>query len=232
MPNTTIQPNFIPREGSSSSKFRDRTQKGIMDLLLLVSVVLFVASIALGAGVFLYSGYLRSSAASKVTQLERAKAAFEPSLINELTRLDDRMRAASDVLGKHMSPSAFFKMLEQTTIASIAYGGLDFEAVDPQHMNIKMDGVAVSVNAIALQADLFAKGGMITSPIFSNINREPDGVHFDLSALVNPTAINYVQLLSGTVAAPSDSAAETETQSQTQTTPFETSVSPDETQTP
>src|SRR3989338_2767261 len=196
MPNTTTQPSFIPREAQSFSQ-APRRQKGIADLLTLLSVVLLVASFALAAGVFLYKEYLGSSASSKVSQLERAKAAFEPSLIRELTRLDDRMRSAGDVLGGHVSPTAFFRMLEQTTIASIAYASLDFEAVDTQHMTAKMDGVAGSVNAIALQADIFAKGGMITSPIFSNINREPDGIHFDLSARINPAAINYVQLIAG-----------------------------------
>ena len=193
MPNTNIQPSFIPRETPSFSQAPHK-QKGIADLLVLLSIVLFVASIALSAGVFLYKEYLLSDAGSKVTQLERAEAAFEPSLIRELTRLDDRMRSASDVLGGHISPTAFFRMLEQTTIASIAYTSLHFEAIDAQHMTVKMDGVAGSVNAIALQADLFAKGGMITSPIFSNINREPDGIHFDLSALINPAALNYIQL--------------------------------------
>ena len=198
MPNTTTQPSFIPRETPSFSQ-SPRRQKGIADLLTLLSIVLLVASVALGAGVFLYKEYLRSSASSKVSQLERAKAAFEPSLIRELTRLDDRMRSAGDVLGGHIAPTAFFRMLEQTTIASIAYASLDFEAIDAQHMTVKMDGVAGSVNAIALQADLFAKGGMITSPIFSNINRESDGIHFDLSARINPAAINYVQLVAGGV---------------------------------
>ena len=199
MPNTTTQPSFIPRETPNFSR-EPRRQKGITDLLTLLSIVLFVASVALAAGVFLYKEYLRSSASSKVSQLKRAKAAFEPSLIRELTRLDDRMRSAGDVLGGHISPTAFFRMLEQTTIASIAYASLDFEAIDTQHMTVKMDGVAGSVNAIALQADLFSKGGVITSPIFSNINREPDGIHFDLSARINPAAINYIQLVAGAAA--------------------------------
>lgn len=197
MPNQTPVPsNFIPRD-TPTIPSAPRNQKGLADLLMLLSIVLFVASLALAAGVFLYGEYLKSSAASKTDQLARAEAAFEPALIHELTRLDDRMRAAGDVLGGHVSPSAFFTMLEQTTIASIAYTSLEFEATDAQTMTVKMEGVAASVNAIALQADLFARGGMITSPIFSNINREADGIHFNLSALVDPVAINYVQRIAG-----------------------------------
>lgn len=174
--------------------------RGASELFSLVTLVLFVASAALAAGVFLYGEYLRASETSKVDQLERARAAFEPSLIHELTRLDDRMRAAGDVLGKHIAPTALFKMLEQTTITTVAFSSLDFEMSDAQHMQVEMAGVAASVNSIALQADLFAKGGMIVSPIFSDIDRRPDGVHFSLTAQINPAAVNYAQLPATTVA--------------------------------
>lgn len=194
MPNATQQ-NFIPHE-SAFTPSHGRERKGLADLLVLIGVVLVVASVALAVGVFLYGEFLKKSTFSKLDQLERAKAAFEPSLIEELTRLDDRMQAAGEVLAAHIAPSAFFKMLEQTTISSIAYSSLEFEMMEAQRMSIQTAGVAGSVNAIALQADLFAKGGMITSPIFSNINRQADGVHFDLSAHINPIAINFTQLLS------------------------------------
>ncbi len=57
-----------------------------------------------------------------------------------------------------------------------------------------MEGVAQSVNSIALQAEIFSKNGVIASPIFSDIQRQPEGVHFSLSALINPAAINYGQV--------------------------------------
>ena len=170
---------------------------GLADLFILISIVFLVASVALAVGVFLYQQYLQSSSASKVDQLERAKAAFEPSLILELTRVDDRMRAAGEILGGHTAPSAIFRMLEAMTITTVAFRSFDFAATESGNISVKMDGVADSVNSIALQADLFSKGGMITNPIFSNINRETDGVHFNLSALVDPAAINYAQIVSG-----------------------------------
>lgn len=196
MPTPSAPQSFIPHEAAISAPRIQRSGRGLADLFALIALVLFVASIALAVGMFLYQEYLLASANSKVDQLERAKAAFEPSLINELTRLDDRMQAAGGILEKHIAPSAFFQMLEQTTIGSVSFSSLDFEATDAENMAIRMDGVAGSVNGIALQADLFSKGGMLTSPIFSNINREIDGIHFSLSATVNPVAINYVQLIS------------------------------------
>jgi hypothetical protein len=158
--------------------------------------VLLVASAALGGAVFLYSQYLDTSADSKVEQLRRAQEAFEPSLIQELTRLDDRMRAAEQVLNAHIAPTAFFETLEASTLTTIAFQSLEMQASDANKITVKMSGVAKSVNSIALQADLFSKNGVITSPIFSSINRQADGVHFNLSALINPAAISYAQNLS------------------------------------
>lgn len=198
--------SFIPREtggiGGGTHKAR-----GLLDLFVLVSIVLFVASGALGAGVFLYEQYLVQSEASKVSQLERASAAFEPALIQELARLDDRMRSSQDVLGRHIAPSVFFRMLEETTIQSVSFRTLTFEATDPQRLTISMDGIADSVNAIALQADLFSQVGVITNPIFSNIDRRSDGVHFSLTAFVAPSALSYASLVQGVSFAPK---AETE----------------------
>ncbi|OGG79422.1 hypothetical protein A3A39_00490 [Candidatus Kaiserbacteria bacterium RIFCSPLOWO2_01_FULL_54_13] len=213
MPNTSAPQSFIPHEVPIAATAARPKGRGIGDLFVLLAVVLFVASAALAVGLLLYGEYLQSSAASKVDQLERAKAAFEPTLIQELTRLGDRMRSASEILGRHIAPSALFSMLEQTTIATIAFSTLSFNAAEPQHISLEMDGVAGSVNAIALQADLFSRGGMVTSPIFSDIDRETDGVHFSVSAFLNPEAVNFSRLVTTAVAA---GAAESEAN----TTPF------------
>ncbi len=205
MPNTNSPPpqSFIPREASVGVSVPRAQGRGLGDLFVLIAIVLFVASVALAIGVSLYNGYLQSSATSKLSQLERAKSAFEPSLIQELTRLDDRMRTAGEILNKHISPSAFFDMLEQSTITSVAFNSLDFNASDPAEMTIGMAGVAGSVNAIALQADLFSKGGTLVSPIFSNINRQADGVHFSFSGTLSPASVNYIRVVGEAAAAAS-----------------------------
>ena len=190
---TGIKSSFIPKDAATPSSAVGRRGPGLTDLVLLISVVLFVASASLGIGVFLYLQFLQTSSSSKLQQLERAKKSFEPSLIQELTRLDDRMRASDLVLSTHIAPTFFFHLLEQVTLQTVAFQHLDFQAVDPQNINIKVQGIAASVNSIALQADYLSKSGMVTSPIFSNINRQDGGVRFDLSAIINPTALRYAR---------------------------------------
>lgn len=189
-----IKSSFIPRDASVPTPVRGVTTTSLSDLLILLGIVFLVASIALAAGVFLYLQYLQTSSSSKRDQLERARAAFEPALIQELTRLDDRMQAADVILRGHIAPSIFFHLLEQLTLQTVSYQTLEFAAPDDQNMEVSFTGVAVSVNSIALQADYLGKSGIITSPIFSNIGRQPNGVRFDLEAKINPLALRYANL--------------------------------------
>ncbi|MDO8575953.1 MAG: hypothetical protein Q7R90_01420 [bacterium] len=204
MVDTGIPATFIPHD-TSVARPPLRSGGGLNDLLLLVAIVIFVASAALAIGVFLYGQYLVTENNSKVAQLKRAEAGFQPALIQQLTRLDDRMHAADRVLSAHIAPSLFFKALEEATLQTISFQTLDFQVVENQNLTVKMAGVAESVNSIALQADLFSKNGVVTNPIFSNIARQPDGVHFNLAAVVNPTAINFAG--AGDSAAAPDSTA-------------------------
>ena len=192
-----IKSSFIPKDATVLNTPRTPTRTGFADLLILIAIVFLVASLALAAGVFLYLQFLQTSSASKLQQLERAKQSFEPSLIRELTRLDDRMRAADVVLESHVAPSMLFHLLEQLTLQTVAFTNLNFQTTDAQHITIGMDGVAQSVNSIALQADYLSKSGMITSPLFSNIDRRVEGVHFNLTAIINPLSLRYGTLILG-----------------------------------
>ncbi len=190
--------SFIPHDATTpSASPRYDSSSGLTDLLTLVAVVLFIASAALAAGSFLYQQYLNSESTSKETQIQAAQAAFDPTLIQQFTALDDRMNAANTILGAHLAPSSFFAALDQTTLATVSFNNLELDAANPQDITLKMSGVARDINSIAYQADLFSKSGVITDPIFSGIDQQADGVHFDVTATINPTDLNYETLVSG-----------------------------------
>lgn len=189
---SNIRSSFIPQAPiSAPSSGSRRERKGGADLALLISLVLFFASVVLAVGVFLYVQYLATAAESKRAQLQRAKEAFEPALIAELTRLDDRMKAADLVLSNHTSPSDIFTLLQQLTLQTVAFSSFSFVAQNEREMGITMQGVAQSVNSIALQADLLSRSGLVVNPIFSNINRTIEGVRFDFTASIDPAQLRY-----------------------------------------
>lgn len=191
---TGIKTSFIPQDATVPRAIHAPGRTGLADLLILISIVFLVASLALAVGVFLYLQYLDTSRVAKLQQLEVARNAFEPSLIQTLTRLDDRMHVANSILKEHIAPSILFQLLERLTLQTVSFSNLTFQGGDAQNMTISMDGVAQSVNSIALQADNLSKSGVITNPLFSNIDRRIDGVHFNLTAKVNPSDVNYSQI--------------------------------------
>lgn len=194
---SNIRSSFIPQSPVIAPTPGARSSGGNFDMFMLLALVLFIASVTLAGGVFFYVQYLTASSASKLQQLERAKAAFEPALIAELTRLDDRMRAADEVLSVHIAPSALFGVLEQLTLQTVAFSSLDFAAQNSTDMTLTMQGIAQSVNSIALEADLLSKSGVITNPIFSNMNRTVGGVRFDFTSGVSGEGLRYRSVQAG-----------------------------------
>ena len=194
MADSPIRSSFIPQDAAATPKTLIKSG-GLYDLFMLISIVLFIASVVLAVGVFLYIQFLQTQSASKLAQLQRAKAAFEPALIQKLMRLDDRMHVAGDLLSQHTAPSIVFSILEQSTLQTVSYGSFDFKAPDSQNTTIRMIGNAQSVNSIALEADLLSKSSILTSPIFSGVNRQPSGVVFTVDARINPSLIRYASLI-------------------------------------
>lgn len=189
---SNIKASFIPKDaGSLGVKKPSYGESGLMDIIVLLAVVVMVASVALGAGVFVYERYLEASLSSKKEQLTRAQGAFEPNLITELTRLDDRLKAAQEVLDRHVAPTIFFALLEQLTLETVSFKDLTYDGTQGEVVKVDMRGIAQSVNSIALQADTFGKHPAISSPIFSNIGRDREGVRFDVTATINPSALRY-----------------------------------------
>ena len=197
-----IKASFIPQDVGNEPKLRRGGTSGGSDLLVLAAIILLVASIALAASVFLYAQYLQGTITSKQASIDRARAAIEPALIDELARLDARMASAATLLGQHVAPSVVFDLLEQITLQSISLTDFSLTTEGVNSLKISMKGEAQSVNSIALQSDLYGRSGIITSPIFSDINRGTDGLmQFRVDAILNPTALRYARLVENAAAA-------------------------------
>lgn len=187
---TGIKSSFIPQAPVVAPAQGGKRTGGGFDFLMLIALVLFVASATLAVGVFLYVQFVQRSNTSKQEQLQRAEAAFEPALIEEMGRLDARMRVADQVLASHVMPTVLFELLEQTTLQTIAFSNFELTSSEG-NLKLSMNGLAESVNSIALQADLFSKSGVIQNPIFSDISRQINGVRFAVTADIRPGSLDY-----------------------------------------
>src|SRR5688572_23955191 len=98
------QPSFIPHDAGTPLARRE-SEGGLWDLLLMVGIVALAVSCALAAGVFLYQQYLKASINSSLAKIQEAKRQFDPNLVEQLTRLDNRMHSADVLLATHLAPS-------------------------------------------------------------------------------------------------------------------------------
>lgn len=162
-----------------------------MDLLMLFAVILLLISVALAGGAFVYGKFTALNIEKKAKALEDAKAALNPELINELSRLSRKMSVADSLMNSHISVSDIFAALEESTLKSIKFDDFNYNYA-PDKITISLRGKASGFSSIALQSDLFGKSKVLEKPVFSNLNLDDKGsVNFLFSAEVNPNAILY-----------------------------------------
>lgn len=186
--------SFIPKKPQSPVAGRKRG--GVINIFFLISLIVFLGALTVTVGVFLYEGFVKKNIAEKSTQLEQAREAFEPTLIEELSKLDVRMQSAQEILDSHVALSAFFELLERSTLKSVRFNSFANITSPEGRVGITMKGTARSFNSVALQSDVFGKDPFIRDPLFSNLNLDDLGnVIFDFSATLDPDLLSYRQIV-------------------------------------
>ena len=194
--------SFIPKQTLKAAAGGGSTRRsGAGGIISLLALVIVLGAIVLSVALFLYQQLLDSSIDRKAETLERARAAFEPALIEELVRLDTRIESAERILDTHIAPSAMFDTLEALTLRSVQFTDFNFTRISNERMSISMSGIAGDFNDIALQADIFGKNKIIKEPKFSDLNLDQAGrAVFKVTAFIDPTLINFINRTQGATA--------------------------------
>lgn len=186
-----FQTSFIPKKTYDVGPAPKAKESSIAGILSFVGVVLFVLSLVVAGGTFLYERYLETSLVRKQESLERAKSAFEPELIRELARLDDKFVVGRQLLDRHTAPSAIFDVLEDITLESVRFVSFRYDVTE-EGIRITMDGQARSFAAVALQSDEFGRNRSLRQPEFSGLALDSRGnIVFQVTALVDPQLVSY-----------------------------------------
>lgn len=196
----TVEPkfktSFIPKQSLESSVAPQKSQRRGVGLGIgsFISLIVFLAAVGLSAGLFLYERYLTESIVTKKDTLERARDAFQPALIRELTRLDTRIQAAKEILEKHVAPSAIFGILEQVTLESVRYDSFDYSSNDG-FPTVSMAGVATDFEAVALQSDAYGENNFLIEPVVSDLDSEDGSITFAFKAGVEAQTVSFIKNL-------------------------------------
>lgn len=191
-----IHSSFIPTPDAVPTARDIDYGKSAADIFVLLGLIALVIAGAVSAGVFLYQQFASTSLTTQKEQLALGQKSFSADAIDQLMRLDDRLRLAEGILASHTAPSVLFSILEETTLQSIQFTGLDYMQPTANDIKVVMKGRARTVNAIALQANMFSRHAAIKDPIFQINEFTKDGVTFTVSMMLNADAIRLERLIS------------------------------------
>jgi len=190
-----FQTSFIPKKPIIKERAASARPVGV--LLIISLFILFTVLLATG-GLYFYKGIVTKNIVDMENTLTLAGNRFEPSRITELQILDKRLRAASEILSKHIAITPIFNALENLTMKSVRYTKFSYVLGTDKNatIDVKISGQAIGYRSVALQSDLFAKNKNLIDPIFSNLTLDNSGrVLFDLEFSVDPSFVNYKQML-------------------------------------
>lgn len=186
-----VKTSFIPKQSLKVER-PDSVRGATYGVINTLAAVVLIASILGAVGLFLFEQYTKNSIESKRESLMRARAAFQPETIKELSRLDSRLSVSQTLLDEHLAPSILFDVIERDTLASVRFNTFSYGQLTPNTISVSMDGVAQSFNSVALQSDIFGKSGFFSEVIFEGLNIDTNGnVVFRFSGIVDNNQLRY-----------------------------------------
>lgn len=191
---------FIPKKNLSKARTDGKsiTRSKKTALIPFFAGILFLVAIISVAGVYIYKTSISAIVNSRIESINRAEKAFEPAVIVELKKLDIRLRAATELLDKHIALADFFESLGETTLPSLSFSEFSFEFRE-DGSEVTMSGEARSFTSIAQQSDLFEKNRYIRNHIFSDFTvTESGNVSFTLVFTLDPNLLTYRSSLENT----------------------------------
>lgn len=209
---THFQTSFIPKKpiasvGGSALPPRHRS----VSIFLMVSVLVFVLSLAAAAGTYVWKNILISAQDGyKVSLVDRQKQ-FNPTLISQLKDTNVKIDMAKQLLANHLAISEIFDIVSRLTIENVRFFNLDVitgagsTAMSGQGNDIKisMRGSGANFSAVAFQSDVLNKleqyglRTTVKNPILSDPVLDSNGaVSFGFSASISQKDVSYTKSVS------------------------------------
>lgn len=193
-----LQTSFTPRKSPIIGPSRLGMGTHGVNLLAIFSLVIFTIAVGLSIAVFFYKSHFISVISDMDAELAKAKKSFEPTFIEEASRLNARISGTQELLNHHLALSPLFDVLEHKTLGSVRFQDFNFSVADEESPSISMTGQAKSFNAVALQSDVFGGETSFKDPVFSNFSLNDDGdVVFNFQTTIDPKLLLYRETILG-----------------------------------
>ena len=178
IPQKTFEPAFYKRRGPG--------------IIIVFSFLLFFISISVYGALFLYKNSLDKEIKVLTDSLERAKAALELPLINEVNRTSEQIAYSKKLLEQHVSFAPVLDFLEKNTLKDVRFKGLKYETAPNKNPTVFLDGSARNYATLALQGDIFEKDKNIKEVVFSGLGLGERGmINFAVKLVLAPQMLIY-----------------------------------------
>lgn len=165
-------------------------------ILFVVSVIIFVMSLAIAGGMYGYKAYLQKEVADLSNSLNLVQKNLDPNTIKEFTVMDKRLRNSETLLNQHVITSPLFHVLGVTTLPTIRYTKMDMSFNEAGNLSVTMSGESDGYRSIALQSQALAQNANLSDTIFSNFTVTPKGrVSFDVAFTIPKTDLSFAKNL-------------------------------------
>jgi hypothetical protein len=190
-----MQTSFIPKKPITDTHI----EGGGVSLFLLISIILFIVSISLAVGVFLWQKSLVAQIEKDKADLVAAKESYEEDTLVPLIRLNDRIEQSKVLLSKHLAITPVFALLEAKVLKNVRLKNMKFSYAGDGKIKIDLSGQAASYEALLKQSDSFGDESLrkyISMPVVSDFSPVADGsVSFNFTATVDPKLVSYADTL-------------------------------------
>ena len=194
-----MQTSFIPKKPVNES----RVEGGGISLFLLVGIIVFIVSLAMAGGIWMWKSSLIKQIADNKEALVAARASYEEGTINALIRLDERIKQGSILLNKHIAVSPVFLLLEKNVLQNVRLKTMKFSYAADNKIKIDLAGSARNYGVLSKQLEAFGAENLrqfISQPVISDFSPTQDGsVSFNFTALVDSRLISYTNSLNPAV---------------------------------
>lgn len=166
--------SFIPKQvpGTSSSVRRRRR----FHVFRTVSIAIFLGSLVLTGGAFLYKDYTLSQLEEQKTALANERSRFNEDDIASVRAFDRRLRAAAFLLDNHVAPSKIFDALELSTLQRVQFIEFQFRQRPSQEVTMTVHGGTEEFKTVALQSLQFGDDPLLGKVAFTELGTTDTGV--------------------------------------------------------
>lgn len=179
--------SFIPKKTFTRPSYK----AGGPGLLVIFAFLVFLISLVVAGGLFFYKSNLEKQVDLLIQSLERAKAAFEPSLISEMIQASVKIDSAKSLFAQHKTLIPILDLLSKNTLKNVRFNGFNYSGNEKEPI-VTLKGVAKDYTNLAVQAKVFEDEKNIKSVSFSDFSLGDKGiVNFSVKIVVAPSFLAY-----------------------------------------